>query len=519
MNTDHPFSVPAADAPANAPAAAAGCAGGMPAARRAYDGADALTALLTLGLGYAFVRLILFSGAGVTLFAALFAAVALLYARRAGVRPLSRPAARGWLGYLAALALLFLLGVPAALAPFATLVLALAAVCWTLALFGARRCARLDGAFAGDLFCGLFALPFSGFFALPEALAAALRRLRRGERRGGGAVALGLLLALALVPLVLALLAAADPRFEQAFTALYGWFDDNMREIVWRMAFALPVAFYLFGLFCGARQHRGPAAAQTAAPAPARRLAFAAAGIPMAALLLIYAVFLAAQLPYFFSAFAGLLPADFTYAEYARRGFFELFRVAALNAALLCFARRRTAPGGRPRRLLCLLLCAATLLLLLTAARKLALYIGRYGITARRLWAAWGMVGIAAAVLLLAAGELCRLPLTKLLALALCGWFFVLCAVNADALAMRVNYAAYTAGQLAEFDVAQGDASACAGVLADIARTSADKTLRADARHRLQSEPDSGAGQTGVDAFAAFTLRGALAARAARAVR
>ena len=58
---------------------------------------------------------------------------------------------------------------------------------------------------------------------------------------------------------------------------------------------------------------------------------------------------------------------------------------------------------------------------------------------------------------------------------------------------MRVNYAAYTAGQLAEFDVAQGDASACAGVLADIARTSADKTLRADARHRLQSEPDSGA--------------------------
>ena len=57
----------------------------------------------------------------------------------------------------------------------------------------------------------------------------------------------------------------------------------------------------------------------------------------LGALSVVYLVYLFSQLAYFFNAFRGLLPEgyDFSYAEYARRGFFELCAVAGINLVLL----------------------------------------------------------------------------------------------------------------------------------------------------------------------------------------
>lgn len=467
---------PAADA-------AKGTASLSPAPKQAgikLEYVDGIFALVTLVLGYLFLRWVslIFAGAGIPLFTLCFLAVVLCYARRAGCRPAR--ASWGWGGFLFAFSLLFLKGMPGSLVFPALVFLCALASYWTLVVFGVRISGRLDGNFAKDLFNALLRLPFCSFGALPRAVAS----LRRGDAAQGEeekkrrrvvtpSVAAGTLLTALLLPLVLLLLAQADAGFERALTLLFGQIEISP-EFLLRAFFSIPVSLYFFGLFCAARHqlHTGPdAAGQQAVREAKRSLGFAAAAIPTAALLAVYLLFFVSQLPYFFSAFAGLLPEGFTYAEYARRGFFELLAVAAINLGLLLFAKRRTPAASRGRRLLSGLLCGATLLLLITAARKLTLYIDIFGLTRLRIWAGWAMVFVAAATLLFLLDEFRPLELLRLLVLLFCGWFFLLCAVNTESITLRYNYDAWQSGQIEEFDPWQGDdffaAPALCGILAD----------------------------------------------------
>lgn len=499
-------------------------AGGPPKRQpRQYDRADTVFALCAFLLGYLFLRLvtIFYAGAGVTLFAALYAALVLGYAHCAGVKP-SR-ASWGWLAFFLAMALLFFVGIATPLRLPALFFLAGVAVYWTLAVFGARLSGRVNGCLGGDLRNAFWWAPFGNFSALPGALGHSLKRRGGGQKRRedtAPAVLLGAVLTLFLLPLVLLLLASADASFERALSAMFGWIDFDFPAVFLRLVLAVPVSFYLFGLFWGARRRtglRGSAEKLRQAAEKRRSLGFAAAGIPIAALLAVYLIFFIAQLPYFISAFAGLLPGGFTYAEYARRGFFELLWVAAINLLLLFFTKRRVRPGGRARRVLAALLCGATLLLLGTAARKLGLYIGIFGLTRKRVWAAWAMVLVAVVVVLALVEEFWRLPLARALALVCCGWFFLLCAVNVDGLVVRYNYAAWQAGRIEEMDAAAPEPVFAAGALYEVGCSTADEDLRQrceealrDADYSEQWRAESGHQVTG------FTLAGLRAARLAR---
>ncbi len=52
----------------------------------------------------------------------------------------------------------------------------------------------------------------------------------------------------------------------------------------------------------------------------------------------VYLLFISMQAKYLFGAFWGALPEGFSYSEYARQGFFELCRVAAINIVILLAA-------------------------------------------------------------------------------------------------------------------------------------------------------------------------------------
>lgn len=77
------------------------------------------------------------------------------------------------------------------------------------------------------------------------------------------------------------------------------------------------------------------------------------------------------------SAFQNLLPAGYTYADYARRGFFELCGVAVLNLTLIAllqlFSRRDADTGKKPAavRVYTVILAVFTLALIVTALRKM----------------------------------------------------------------------------------------------------------------------------------------------------
>ena len=95
-----------------------------------------------------------------------------------------------------------------------------------------------------------------------------------------------------------------------------------------------------------------------------------------------------------FSAFAGRLHGTEVYSQFAREGFFELCRVAAINGVVLVLANvlGKDGPcGSRAVRVWNAVLSGLTLLLLASAVSKMALYVSVYGLTAKRVltWPSW----------------------------------------------------------------------------------------------------------------------------------
>ena len=109
-------------------------------------------------------------------------------------------------------------------------------------------------------------------------------------------------------------------------------------------------------------------------------------------LLLVSALFLAfivIQFKYLFGGEANITQAGFTYAEYARRGFFELILVAFLSLGLILFLNwlTRRESKGQIRRFntFSTILIGLVLLLLFTAFWRMRLYEQAYGYTELRL--------------------------------------------------------------------------------------------------------------------------------------
>ena len=122
----------------------------------------------------------------------------------------------------------------------------------------------------------------------------------------------------------------------------------------------------------------------------------------LSVLSLVYVVYIFSQLAYFFSAFKGMLPLgeDITFASYARRGFFEMTVIAAINFALIGLAAvlvKRKENGKRNGFLngIIVFIAMFTLLLIATALSKMFLYIENFGMTRLRILTSVFMVFLA----------------------------------------------------------------------------------------------------------------------------
>lgn len=174
-----------------------------------------------------------------------------------------------------------------------------------------------------------------------------------------------------------------------------------------------------------------------------------------------YMAYLFSQLAYFFSAFKGFLPEDYTFnvAEYARRGFFEMSTIAAINlmvifAVLLLSRKNERNLIGVASRLLCTFVGIFTLTIIATAISKMVLYIGEFGMTVLRLTTSAFMVFLAVVFLSL----MLRLfvPNVSVLktALVTAGILLTLLGtVNVNRVVATYNYEAYKSGKLDELDV------------------------------------------------------------------
>jgi len=225
------------------------------------------------------------------------------------------------------------------------------------------------------------------------------------ERAAGGAsprlraLVVGIVITIPILILFGALLTSADPVFDRLTRFLIVWdFEQLLSHLLLIGFLSWMAAGYL-------RSVVTPSAALTRPVAEVPRPGWdaLAVGIPLGALALLFLAFIVVQARYLFGG-EDLIrtTVGLTYAEYARRGFFELVAVAGLVLPLLMAAEWVLGASDRftvrvYRGL------AATILVLVgciiaSAAMRLRLYHDAYGLTHDRLYAAAVMVWIASAL-------------------------------------------------------------------------------------------------------------------------
>ena len=126
--------------------------------------------------------------------------------------------------------------------------------------------------------------------------------------------------------------------------------------------------------------------------------------IVFGAIAMLFACFLVLQLTYLFGNAPAVPESGVTFAEYARRGFFELTFVAVACGLLLATLRGKDGDPGDARviQLLELAIVGEVVLLLMSAFRKMLLYEAAYGYTVSRVWAQGFMIVIAVSLVALA---------------------------------------------------------------------------------------------------------------------
>ena len=181
------------------------------------------------------------------------------------------------------------------------------------------------------------------------------------------------------------------------------------------------------------------------------------ANTALVAVCLVYLVYLFSQLAYFSGGFAGILPQGYTLAEYARRGFFEMGWLCAINLSMIALSvglvsRRDNAPLST--RLLCLFIGIVTLFLVAAASAKVILYIDSYGLTRLRVLTEVIMIFVGITTLLVTVWLfLPKLPYMKAVLLVGLAMGAVVIWADVDTVVARYNVTAYQSGAMETIDV------------------------------------------------------------------
>ena len=309
-----------------------------------------------------------------------------------------------------------------------------------------------------DLIKILFILPFHSLAALFSALSS------ESTKKGSRFMLKFLIgIGIAVFPTIIVLsLLSYDEGFMKILDDIFSIDADQIVHIVLSLIFTLPLSMYGFGLYVSSNEGylkdtMTPESCQNALK-KTKILPQITAVVAVIPILFLYVVFFISQWQYYISGFTGVLPENFSYAEYARQGFFELCAVSVINllfiTAIAFFIKRSDEKKPVILKIITLLFCICTLILICTAVAKLVMYIEYYGLTQKRIYAMWLMLLIGIIFLIIALGQF--FSKMKIVALSLTvaiTMFAGLCLCNVNALTAQYNTDRYLNGTLSSVDL------------------------------------------------------------------
>ncbi len=310
-----------------------------------------------------------------------------------------------------------------------------------------------DESHKGDIgFVGHILSPLAETVAnLPTTFSSFLNQKKK-ESKTAKSVLTGMLISLPVLLVVIPLLINSDAAFSGMVNLIFKQSFNIIIKTVPGIFIAIYAVSYAFSLKKGEPLFKKEFSLPKVEPAII--ISF------LSVLSVCYLSYLFSQLAYFFDAFKGFLPQgyQFTVSAYARRGFFEMSVIAAINFIVIFICRLLSKKiCGKSIVLINIFstfISMFTLIIISTALSKMFLYIKNFGMTELRITTSAFMFFLAAVFVALLLGLYIKKInviktafVTAGIVLALLGTF------NVNSFIANYNYTAYQNGDLEEIDV------------------------------------------------------------------
>lgn len=275
-------------------------------------------------------------------------------------------------------------------------------------------------------------------------------------------ISIGLIATIPLTGIVGVLLMSADHGLESMINSIINFmFSSGMIKMVVQMAIAVPCSFYLFGMIYSNtfREKIVPLNDIECENKMSRKRAIQNIIMYTAVtpICILYVMFFISQANYFLSAFYGNLPSGYTYSDYARKGFFELFAIVLINLGVIIIINLFSSKCGKSKpfalKLYSVILCTFTLILIATAISKMVMYISEYGLTQLRVYTTWFMLLCAMIFIIIIIKQFkTDFAISRSITLGFVLMFGLLCFSRPDALIVKYNVKMYNAGIISRLD-------------------------------------------------------------------
>lgn len=321
----------------------------------------------------------------------------------------------------------------------------------------------IKSTFSGALFLdwmkAVFFMPLSSIRKLDM-----LKAITYGKTQKSVKVLIRILIgiAVAIIPTVIVMFLL---NYEEAFTKIFDKiFEMDISAVFSHIAsivFGIPIGIYLYGIYISSVDNKQIALiSEENCKKIEQKIQIAPTVTALAAvipLLIVYVIFFVSQWQYYVSGFTGKLPENFSYAEYAREGFFQLCIVSAINLAVITAVIVLTKKGrfhSAVMKTLTVIFSVFTLILISTALSKIAMYIKYYGLTQKRVYATWFMVVLAMIFITVTLSRfITKIKAPAVSAAILVVAFAALSLCNADRLIAKYNIDRYLDGTHENIDI------------------------------------------------------------------
>jgi len=420
--------------------------------KRIYTAADLAAAIISIALGYIYIKFVLFNPVSlyIMLFNFAFGTLAIFYVKSSG-RKIKQ-------GHIVVIAAAFLLNCVYIISSntFINFIGGTFGVMLGIYIFfiSANGFGAFGNSFLADLSRSVFS-PFSAFGECMRVIVSNIKKKKQGRKIGY--IFIGLIISLPVTFICAGLLMSADDVFKNVMSRIVHFGLDEIIDFIIRFSFGIPVASYLFGmLFTNVKGENSPSAEN---PFPTHVLPVPVICSAVAPVCLLYAIFFISHFTYLTSALFGSLHTDFSYAEYARQGFFELCAVAFINLIIVIFLnifdkKNENNATSKAVKFFTLFIISSTIILIITALGKMLLYIDTYGLTRLRVYTSWFMVLLLLVFLVIAIRAFNeKLKVFKPLFAVFAVMIGLLCFGDVDGFIAGHNISAYQSGKFTEFDV------------------------------------------------------------------